>query len=111
MALASMTLKKPQGTPYKASMKDQMFAQGLKFSLKGKNKFGPMEVGVNYPHDGVLKEFRGLIVLRTYLSHAKGASPRSYFSFIEATGAFNDFICHFMRELDWTCCVHLSTTA
>jgi hypothetical protein len=88
-----------------------MFAQGLKFSLKGKNKFGPMEVGVNYPHDGVLKEFRGLIVLRTYLSHAKGASPRSYFSFIEATGAFNDFICHFMRELDWTCCVHLSTTA
>jgi hypothetical protein len=36
-------------------------AQGFKFSLRGKNKFGPMEVEVNYPHDGVLREFRGLI--------------------------------------------------
>jgi hypothetical protein len=59
-----------------------------------------MEVGANYPHDRVLKEFRGLIVLRTYLSHAKGASPRSYFSFIEAARALNDFVCHFIRELD-----------
>jgi hypothetical protein len=59
-----------------------------------------MEVEANYPHDGVLREIRGLIVLRTYLSHAKGASPRSYFSFIEAIGALNDSICHFMREMD-----------
>ncbi len=69
-----------------------------------------MEVGANYVHDDVLREFRGLIVLRTYLSHAKGASPRSYFSFIEAAGALNDFVCHFMHELDWTSCVRLSTT-
>jgi len=73
--------------------------------------FGPMEVGANYPHDGVLREFRGLIVLQTYLSHAKGASPRLYFSFTEAARALNDSICHFMRELDWTSCVRLSTTA
>ncbi len=85
--------------------------QGPKFSLRGKNKFGPMEVGANYPHDGVLREFRGLIVLRTYLSRAKGASPRSYFSFTEVTGALNDFVCHFMCELDWTGCVRLSTAA
>lgn len=70
-----------------------------------------MEVGANYPHDGVLREFRGLIVLRTYLSHAKGASPRSYFSFTEAAGALNDSVCHFMRELDWTGCVRLLTAA
>jgi hypothetical protein len=88
-----------------------MFAQGPKFSLRGKNKFEPMEVRANYPHDGVLREFKGLIVLWTYLSRAKGASPRSYFSFIEAAGALNDYVCHFMRELDWTSCVHLSTTS
>jgi hypothetical protein len=76
-----------------------MFVQGFKFSLRGKNKFGPMEVRANCLHDGVLKEFRGLIVLRTYLSHSKGASPRSYFSFTEAAGALNNSICHFMREL------------
>jgi hypothetical protein len=59
-----------------------------------------MEVEDNYLHDGVLREFRGLIVLWTYLNHAKGASPRSYFSFTEVARAFNDSICHFMLELD-----------
>jgi hypothetical protein len=111
MALASMTLEKPQGTPYRASLRDYTYAQGPKFSLRGKNKFGPIEVGANYPHDDILREFKGLIVLRTYLSHAKGASPRSYFSFTKAAGAFNNYVCHFMRELDWTGCVRLSTTA
>ncbi len=66
-------------------------AQGPKLSLRGRNKFGLMEVGANYPHDSVLREFRGLIILRTYLSHAKGANPRSYFSFIEASGALKFF--------------------
>jgi hypothetical protein len=70
-----------------------------------------MEVGANYPHDGVLREFRGLTVLRTYLSHAKGASPGSYFSFTKAAGTLNDSVCHFMREPNWTGCVRLSTTA
>jgi hypothetical protein len=88
-----------------------MFAQGPRFTLRGKNKFKPMENGVNYLHDGVLRESRGLIVLQTYLSHAKGANPRSYFSFTKATRTFNDFVCHFMRELDWTGCVCLSTMA
>jgi hypothetical protein len=59
-----------------------------------------MEVKANYPRDGVLREFKSLIVLQTYLSHAKGASPRSYFSFIEAARVLNDFVCHFMRKLD-----------
>jgi hypothetical protein len=51
-----------EGTPYKASLRNWTFAQGPKFSLRGKKKFGPIEVRANYPHDGVLKEFRGLIV-------------------------------------------------
>jgi hypothetical protein len=70
-----------------------------------------MEVGANYPHDGILREFRSLIVLQTYLSHAKGANPRSYFSFTETARALNDSVCHIMRKLDWTGCVRLSTTA
>jgi hypothetical protein len=37
--------------------------QGIKFSLRGKNKFKPMEVKANYIHEDVLKEFKGLIVL------------------------------------------------
>ncbi len=70
-----------------------------------------MEVRANYPYDGVLRDFRGFIVLRTYLNHAKGVSPRSYFSFTKAAGALNDSICHFMRELDWTSCVCLLIVA
>jgi hypothetical protein len=87
-----------------------MSTQGPKFSLKGKNNFRPMEVRANYLHDGVLKEFRGLIVLWTYLSHAKGGSLILYFSFIEAAGAFNNFVCHFMCELDWIGCVRTPTS-
>jgi hypothetical protein len=59
-----------------------------------------MEIEANYLHDGVLREFRGLIVLRTYLSHAKGANPRSYFSFTEVVGALNDYVCHFIHKLN-----------
>ncbi len=81
MALAFTTLEKPQGTPYRASLRDQTSTQGPKFSLRGKKKFGPMEVGANYPHDGALREFKGLIVLRTYLSHAKGGQSKIIFLF------------------------------
>jgi hypothetical protein len=75
-----------------------MSEQGPKFSLRGKNKFGPMEVGANYPHDSVLREFRGLIVLRTYLSHAKGASPRSYFSLTEDSKKISIFKLNFLNK-------------
>jgi hypothetical protein len=36
MALASAALEKPQGTPYRASPRDQTPAQGPKFSLESK---------------------------------------------------------------------------
>lgn len=36
MALASAALEEPQGTPYRASLRDQTPAQGPKFSLGGK---------------------------------------------------------------------------
>jgi len=84
--------------------------QKPKFSLKGENKFKPMEVEVNYTHDNVLREFKGHIILLTYFSHAKGASPRSYFSFTNVAGVLNDYVCHFICKLDSTCCVHFLTT-
>jgi hypothetical protein len=50
-----------------------MFVQGTKFSLGDKYKFGPMEVGVNsFMIDTAMREFKSLILLQTYLSHAKG---------------------------------------
>jgi hypothetical protein len=87
-----------------------MYVQGPKLSLIGENKFEPMEVKANYTHDDVLRGFKGFIVLQTYLSHAKGASPRSYFYFTNVRRALNEHVCHFMCKLEWTCCVHLLTT-
>jgi hypothetical protein len=51
-----------------------------------------MEVGAKHPHDSVVREFRGLIVLQACSGHAKGANSRSYFSFTKTTGALNKFI-------------------
>nr|YP_006234333.1 hypothetical protein HusqMp92 [Phlegmariurus squarrosus]AEV55832.1 hypothetical protein HusqMp92 [Phlegmariurus squarrosus] len=79
MALSPAALEEPQGTPYRASLRDQTPAQGPKFS-RVKPQFGPRKVGANHPHDSVLREFRGLIVTQTFSGHAKGASPRSYCS-------------------------------
>jgi hypothetical protein len=109
MALASAALEEPQGTLYRAGLRDQTPAQGPKFSLRGKTKFGPMEVGAKHPHDSVLREFRGLIVSQTYLGYVKGASPRSYFSSTKTTQVFNDSVRYFTLKLDRTDCIHLST--
>jgi hypothetical protein len=52
-----------------------------------------MEVGAKHPHDSVVREFRGLIiVLQASSGHAKGVNPRSYFLFTKITGALNKSI-------------------